>query len=402
MVELDNLVKANHLTPDQAEAAQNASPKNPRFAFLWILRQGWMQEDVLREHFAQCTGRSSLSLEEIRRIHPSLREVLPPDLIVHFRVLPLDLIKSKLTLALSVPLSEEAVEDLEFFTGYTIEQIVVKDSELVRAIEFHFALRLESFVRTVKDIAELSQEQQIETEDKASTQEPEVASTSDTPNPEDTAGFQNEDFSDLQRQISDLTMESGQSAVVSVDSMEIPEVEDGEEDEYEEYEEEFLLPTEELGVQLAEAENRGEVIEISMDWLLRFFEDSLFCSIKQTVLGGYIGKGKNLDKEMAKKIQVDFGGDDALQELIENRTSLMSESPSPKLAEVAVLAGYPGTTPLAVLPIELKGRVIGLFFGLSPLEEDLTDDEEEWAEVAEQIAAAIEVQILAQKIGVGS
>ena len=395
MVELDSLVEAGLLTQDQAEKARDAWRTKSRFACLWILKQRWLDENALMEHFTRQSGLSNLSLAEIRRIHPSLREVLPDDLLVHFRVLPLDIIKSKLTLAVSVPLSSETIEDLEFFTGLSIEQILVKDSELVRSVEFHFALRLESFALPVKEAAPPSEE---ESEDILPAP-PDEAPASESPRPEESSQLSNDDLENLQREISDLTMESGQSAVISV---EIPEVESDEEDEYEEFEEEFLLPTEELGVALAEAENRNEVIEISMDWLLRFFEDALFCSIKQTVLSGYVGKGNHLDKETAKKIQVDFSGDETLQALIEERVVQMAVPESKKLAEVMVLAGHPSTIPCAVLPIELKGRVIGLFIGLSPLEEDLTDDEEEWNEVAEQIAAAIEVQILAQKIGVGS
>ena len=163
----------------------------------------------------------------------------------------------------------------------------------------------------------------------------------------------------------------------------------GDEEEADEFEYvDYELPIDELGTLLAGADTRDELVAVAGTWLLRFFEQAIFMSVKGRQLIGYHGSGRDLDAAKAKSIKIDTQAEEVLGLAIaraEIHFGRAADESSTKLLETL---GDDKNDVFAALPVTMKGKTIGVFCAVRPTSPDVVEDKDEWGEAAAQVAAA--------------
>lgn len=130
------LVEAKLIGHQQLQQAQRAAQRSGATLVATLVDQGLIDEQALVD--ALCRR---LELEvfepEMEIEHDAVREI-SHDLANRYRLLPLQLSargsQRILRVAMADPLDAEAIEELEFSTGCTVEPLVARSSQLVEAI----------------------------------------------------------------------------------------------------------------------------------------------------------------------------------------------------------------------------------------------------------------------------
>jgi hypothetical protein len=128
------LVKAGLLEAGQLEQARNNPKGHPSLEY--AVRQGWCDDAAVGRFIAGQYGVPYIDLASFEPTGDAL-ELVPPELLVKHRCLPLELRKAEgiLVLALADPSNIYAVDDVRFLTGYNVEVCTAGPVALRAAIE---------------------------------------------------------------------------------------------------------------------------------------------------------------------------------------------------------------------------------------------------------------------------
>ncbi len=128
------LIAQQLLDEEKAQEAQTKATKSGQTLVKYLAEQGVIKPDILARLCSQEYGVPLLDLSAVRQ-DPALLERIDAKLIDKHRALPLGVRGKMMFLAVADPTQTDAIDEVRFQTGLSIEPIVVEHDKLNRAVE---------------------------------------------------------------------------------------------------------------------------------------------------------------------------------------------------------------------------------------------------------------------------
>lgn len=128
------LIAQQLLSEEKAQEAQTQATKSGQTVVKYLAEQGIIKPDILARLCSQEYGVPLLDLSAVRQ-DPALLERIDAKLIEKHRAIPLGVRGKLLFLAVADPTQTDAIDEVRFQTGLSVEPIVVEQDKLNRAVE---------------------------------------------------------------------------------------------------------------------------------------------------------------------------------------------------------------------------------------------------------------------------
>ncbi|MFN8010658.1 MAG: type IV-A pilus assembly ATPase PilB [Holophagaceae bacterium] len=132
------LVKAQLITQEQLDEAMKIQRREGGKLGTLVVRQGYCSDQDIVSFLGMQYGVPAADLDQWPAIEPSVIALVPADLAMKHKVLPLQRSGNVLTLAMSDPTDIFAMDDIRFHTGYNVDPVVSSEMGLARAIERYY------------------------------------------------------------------------------------------------------------------------------------------------------------------------------------------------------------------------------------------------------------------------
>lgn len=147
------LVKEGLINSEKLDLAiQQQQKENERLGSI-VTKMGFLTAEQLAIFLAKFFNIPYISLKEIyKEIKPEIVKTIPENLAMRFKVMPISLEDSKLTIAMCDPLDYLAVDTLRLKTGCKIQRVVSSERDIVDSIEYcyhqneHMKKYIEEFI----------------------------------------------------------------------------------------------------------------------------------------------------------------------------------------------------------------------------------------------------------------
>ncbi|MDR3669406.1 MAG: type IV-A pilus assembly ATPase PilB [Holophaga sp.] len=132
------LVKAQLITDPQLEEAINLQRREGGKLGSIVVRLGFCADQDIVSFLGMQYGVPAADLDQWPPIESSVIALVPAELAIKHKVLPLQRSGNVLTMAMSDPTDIFAMDDVRFHTGYNIDPVVSSEMGLIRAIERYY------------------------------------------------------------------------------------------------------------------------------------------------------------------------------------------------------------------------------------------------------------------------
>ena len=136
------LLRDQIISPEQLQRAQEESRKSGDRLGNALIKTGAIPEEDLTQFLSKQYGVPAVNLGEFD-IDPEVIALVPKDVAIRHRVVPVNRAGSSLIVAIADPSNILAIDDLKFVTGYNIEAVVASDVGISDAIERYYNRREE-------------------------------------------------------------------------------------------------------------------------------------------------------------------------------------------------------------------------------------------------------------------
>ncbi len=133
------IVREGLITQDQLqEALQDARQSRTRIGFS-LVKLGFVKEDDLTRALARQFRVPAVDLEKVK-VEEKILRLIPEEVALKHRVLPLRKVGRTLTVAMSNPTDMGAIDNLKFITRYEIEPVIAGEYTLQKHLEEYYGL----------------------------------------------------------------------------------------------------------------------------------------------------------------------------------------------------------------------------------------------------------------------
>ena len=146
------LLKHGLVTPEQLDEAAKLQAASGRFLGSILLERGWVTADRLLQILSEQYRMPSVRLTE-ETVDRGAVEAMPVKLAMHYKVMPLRLHNSTLTVALANPQDLQAINELgaALPKRYTIEAVLATEDDITATMKRHYGIGAETISKLVKD-----------------------------------------------------------------------------------------------------------------------------------------------------------------------------------------------------------------------------------------------------------
>ncbi len=137
------LVQAGKITPFQLEETlKGQAIFGGRFGTN-LVEMGYLDERDLAQFLSQKTGVPHATPEQLLDIPADVIKLISYDYVKKYRVIPIELNKRKLTLAMVDPTDFHAIDEISFATGLIIMPVIAPELRIVTAMEKYYRIKRE-------------------------------------------------------------------------------------------------------------------------------------------------------------------------------------------------------------------------------------------------------------------
>jgi type II secretory ATPase GspE/PulE/Tfp pilus assembly ATPase PilB-like protein len=146
------LLKRGLLTEPQLAEAMQQQGASQRFLGAIVLERGWVTAEQLLQALSEQYGMSILRLTE-GAVDRGAVAVMPVKIALHYKVMPLRLHNSTLTVAIANPQNVQLADELRgaLHERYTIETVLATEDDIARAIKKFYGVGAETISTLVKE-----------------------------------------------------------------------------------------------------------------------------------------------------------------------------------------------------------------------------------------------------------
>lgn len=139
----DMLVKLGYVTPQQVEEALKSQVIFGGRLGTNLIELGYIDEETLAQALSEKFGVGSAGPDQLMSLAPEVTELLPREIVERYRVVPVELDKKRLTVAMSDPSDLAVLDEISFRTGYIIRPLVTPEVRLSAALEKYYGFKRE-------------------------------------------------------------------------------------------------------------------------------------------------------------------------------------------------------------------------------------------------------------------
>lgn len=181
----DLLIREKVLNKSQLKTAQSFQQTNDVSMSSALVSLGYLSEEEVAQTLSQEYGYPFIDLDQFE-VYPDAVDLISLDVAKQYMVMPIHLNRNCLTLAMMDPTDLEAVEDIKFRTGLSLQPVIASETAITNAIQRYYgssdALRVKGIVDDIEQaedasihIVEEEEEEDFDVEElKASTGEPPI------------------------------------------------------------------------------------------------------------------------------------------------------------------------------------------------------------------------------------
>lgn len=370
-----------------------------------LIKLGYLREDKALRFSSKIYNIPLVKDELLENIPPRIIELIPRDFANKLRLLPIGIKDGTLMIAVCTPPDSNLIGDLSFFVGMPVRALLCSEKTLVKAIKHFYLFQVEPFLKKeiTKDFWAPSKskepsEKKIEKEIVVYAEE-EAAEENGRDLGKEIGEELGEEFGeefgeDLRENQGEETGEL-EAAIATIDAL------PGDEELASKWtEEDTEEKVEELYDLLADAETRDEIIENACVWTQKFFEATVFLTLKESKATIFYSAGHKKDKEVLSELEISLDDDSACHRATESGEAILCPCKEDvSLSRIMDFLELEDNGIGVVLPIIIKEKTIGLLACLPP--GDGTDRPTNfWHRIQKIFASAFETLILSRKIGV--
>ncbi|MBF0484120.1 MAG: Flp pilus assembly complex ATPase component TadA [Candidatus Omnitrophica bacterium] len=131
------LLRDNLLSAADLEKALNEQERKGGELSRILVDMKLIDDDTLTNVLSRSLGVPTISISRIK-IDPSIIKIIPKDVVVKYQIMPISLIGETLTIAMADPLNIFVVDNVKAVTGYIINTIIARRSEIATAIDLYY------------------------------------------------------------------------------------------------------------------------------------------------------------------------------------------------------------------------------------------------------------------------
>ncbi|MGD2294506.1 MAG: type IV-A pilus assembly ATPase PilB [Candidatus Aminicenantes bacterium] len=171
------LVRENILNKDQLKSAQDFKKKNDVSLGSAMVSLGYLSAEEMAQALSRELGYPFIDLDQFE-VYPDVLDLISADVAKKYMVMPIHLIKNCLTLAMMDPSDLEAVDDIKFRTGLSLQPVIASEEGIMNAIQKYYgssdALRVKQVIDDIEQaedstihIVEEAEEEEFDVEEAA-------------------------------------------------------------------------------------------------------------------------------------------------------------------------------------------------------------------------------------------
>jgi len=147
-----HLLDTGVITDAQLKEALEIQEKKDIFLGTIFLEKGWLTEEQLLKVLADQFKMPFVFLKKAT-IDPKIKDILPLKLALHYKIMPVKLADSKLTVAVSAPQDIRLLDNLSLALRqkYQLEPVLATEEDIAKAIERFYGLGAETVNQILKD-----------------------------------------------------------------------------------------------------------------------------------------------------------------------------------------------------------------------------------------------------------
>jgi len=131
------LVRGGIITREQLNEALKVFKQNGSSLVHELVRLGYTSEDQITDFLADQFGIEKVEIEGAK-IPDSILNLIPAQFIQKYQIIPLKLMTSTLTIAMSDPTNLAAINEIKFVTGYGVRVVLARASEIKKILNERF------------------------------------------------------------------------------------------------------------------------------------------------------------------------------------------------------------------------------------------------------------------------
>ena len=131
------LVRGGIITHEQLNEALNVFKQNGSSLVHELVRLGYTSEDKVTDFLADQFGIEKVEIDGAN-IPDSILNLIPAQFIQKYHIIPLKLMTSTLTIAMSDPTNLAAINEIKFVTGYGVRVVLARASEIKKILDERF------------------------------------------------------------------------------------------------------------------------------------------------------------------------------------------------------------------------------------------------------------------------
>lgn len=128
------LIRAGLVTREQLEEALDRQRAEGGKTFEILVRLGHLDKDALHEFLSKQPGIATIKLSNYK-LERDLVELIPKELALREKVLPIDRLGKLLTIAMACPTDVETVEEIQRVTGLKVKAMLCRLDDIEEAVE---------------------------------------------------------------------------------------------------------------------------------------------------------------------------------------------------------------------------------------------------------------------------
>lgn len=390
---LDMLLNAKMVTPAQIDdALQNRVFFGGKIGTS-LVELGFLREEDLARFLGRKLMVPYISPEELLHIPAATIALIPQEMALKYRVIPLEMKQKRLSLVMSDPADLAAVDEISFITGFVIKPMIAPEFRLLQALSLYYGLHISTRFQRIID--------QLHVESvAASWVEPpgEVAPPALDPP-------------------AALVVESGEAeAVVDLEDAEVEEVlrpidaaaagltpaGEAEQTEGAWAEKVQHYTVGEFSRRLAYVEDREEIAAAVLESLSQEFGRAALFIVRGDNASGWRAFQDGGDIVDFEKVHIPFARPSVLKTVAEGKSFYLGPLTTSPLNQriLAALGGGDAPASALVMPVVVLGRVVDILY-LEGGEGDLADSLPEVQRLLNKAALAFEILICRDKILLG-
>lgn len=385
---LDMLLNAKMVSPSQIDdALQNRVFFGGKIGTS-LVELGFLREEDLARFLGRKLMVPYISPEALLNIPTATIALIPQEMALKYRVIPLELKQKRLSLVMSDPADLAAVDEISFITGFVIKPMITPEFRLLQALSLYYGLTINTRYQQIIDRLNAEAVAACWTE----AQQQPVARESTSPVAPVEAGGAVETVVDLE----DEVLRPLDAAAAGL----TPEAGSDEDGVWAEKVQHYAIG--EISRRLAYVEDREEIASAVLESLSQEYGRAALFIVRGDNASGWRAFQGGVEIPDFEKVHIPFARPSVLKTVTEGKSYYLGPLTGTPLDQriLAALGGGKSPASTLVMPVVVLGRVVDILY-LEGGDGDLADSLPEVQRLLNKAALAFEILICRDKILLG-